>query len=225
MKKSTIINEGIWSRITSWVTDKIGGKLDEKKFADGLADLLLQAYKYNPAAFVYYNPYDITFYPTEGTTGSYAVVKLPDKRKYYVANPKKGISIEIPIYNKLDNVMKYICYLEKNKITPEELKTQMNFKKSQHGKIKQALKTNMNITPAMQENFKLTKSYLKQLIKEVIEETRKDSGKCPEDGCVQKKPNGKWGVISNKTGKFWDADYDTKADAEAGLRAYHVHKG
>lgn len=48
--------------------------------------------------------------------------------------------------------------------------------------------------------------------------------KCPDSGCVQKKPNGKWGVISGKTGKFWDADYDTEEDARAGLRAYFANK-
>lgn len=50
------------------------------------------------------------------------------------------------------------------------------------------------------------------------------SGKCPKSGCIKKKPNGKWGVISNKTGKFWNADYDTKHDAEDGLKAYHVNE-
>jgi hypothetical protein len=48
--------------------------------------------------------------------------------------------------------------------------------------------------------------------------------KCPEDGCIQKKTNGKWGVISGKTGKFWDADYNTEEDAKAGLKAYFVRK-
>lgn len=64
-----------------------------------------------------------------------------------------------------------------------------------------------------------------------IEENKyKDGGKvkgnCPEDGCVQPHPDhkGKWGIVSNKTGKFWNAVYDTKASAEGGLAAYHVHK-
>lgn len=51
-----------------------------------------------------------------------------------------------------------------------------------------------------------------------------EKGKCPEDGCIKKKPNGKWGIISNKTGKFWDADYDSRNDAEAGLAAYFANK-
>lgn len=51
-----------------------------------------------------------------------------------------------------------------------------------------------------------------------------NESKCPKDGCIQRKKNNKWGVISAKTGKFWKADYDTKADAEAGLRAYHVNE-
>jgi len=48
---------------------------------------------------------------------------------------------------------------------------------------------------------------------------------CPESGCIGKKPNGSWGVMSNKTGKWWPANYKTKKDAEDGLKAYHVHKG
>jgi short-subunit dehydrogenase len=39
-------------------------------------------------------------------------------------------------------------------------------------------------------------------------------GECPEDGCIQQKPNGKWGVISNKTGYLGlgteDGLYDDK---------------
>ncbi len=49
--------------------------------------------------------------------------------------------------------------------------------------------------------------------------------KCPESGCVQEKGNGKWGVISGKTGKWWDANYDSKSSAEAGLRAYFANGG
>lgn len=40
---------------------------------------------------------------------------------------------------------------------------------------------------------------------------------------IKKKPNGKWGIISAKTGKFWDANYDSEEDAKAGLAAYHCH--
>jgi hypothetical protein len=48
-------------------------------------------------------------------------------------------------------------------------------------------------------------------------------GKCPKSGCVTKRGN-KWRVISNKTGKLWDAEYDSKADAESGLEAYHANQ-
>lgn len=51
-----------------------------------------------------------------------------------------------------------------------------------------------------------------------------EKSQCPKSGCIQKKENGKWGIISGKTGKWWDAEYDTKSDAEAGLKAYFVHK-
>lgn len=48
-------------------------------------------------------------------------------------------------------------------------------------------------------------------------------GKCPKSGCITKRGS-KWRIISNKTGKLWDAEYDSKADAEAGLDAYHANK-
>jgi len=40
-------------------------------------------------------------------------------------------------------------------------------------------------------------------------------------GCVTQK-DGNWKVISNKTGKLWDSNYSSKADAEAALKAYHA---
>lgn len=51
-----------------------------------------------------------------------------------------------------------------------------------------------------------------------------NESKCPKSGCIKKKPNGKWGIISAKTGKFWKANYDTEADAKDGLKAYHVNE-
>ena len=44
------------------------------------------------------------------------------------------------------------------------------------------------------------------------------------EGIIKEKPNGKWGVISKKTGKFWPADYDTKGSAISGLKAYFANK-
>lgn len=49
------------------------------------------------------------------------------------------------------------------------------------------------------------------------------AGKCPPSGCV-KEVDGKWRVVSNKTGKLWPQTYDTKKDAEDALAAYHVHQ-
>jgi hypothetical protein len=48
-------------------------------------------------------------------------------------------------------------------------------------------------------------------------------GKCPASGCIGKKPNGKYGIISNKTGKWWPQNYESKEKAEAALRAYHAN--
>jgi len=41
--------------------------------------------------------------------------------------------------------------------------------------------------------------------------------------CIEKVGN-KWRVRSGKTGKLWDAEYDSKSDAEAGLRGYFANE-
>jgi hypothetical protein len=50
-----------------------------------------------------------------------------------------------------------------------------------------------------------------------------NGGQCPESGCT-KKVGTKWRVISNKTGKLWDAEYDTEEEAKGALAAYHMRK-
>ena len=39
---------------------------------------------------------------------------------------------------------------------------------------------------------------------------------------IKQKPNGKWGVWSDKHDKFWPADYDTEEMAHKALEAYHA---
>ena len=51
----------------------------------------------------------------------------------------------------------------------------------------------------------------------------KDSGKCPESGCVHK-VSGNWKVMSNSTGKDWPANYTSESKADAGLAAFHANK-
>jgi hypothetical protein len=45
------------------------------------------------------------------------------------------------------------------------------------------------------------------------------------DGVVQKKPNGKWGIISIKSGEWWTADYQSEESAKNALKAYHAREG
>ena len=71
--------------------------------------------------------------------------------------------------------------------------------------------------------MKLTKELLKQIIKEELEialEDKSGKGKCPDTGCITER-DGKWRIISNKTGKLWPQTYDTKKDAKDALDAYH----
>jgi hypothetical protein len=42
-----------------------------------------------------------------------------------------------------------------------------------------------------------------------------------KSGVVQKKPNGKWGIISLKSGEWWNANYLSRESAESALKAYH----
>ena len=51
----------------------------------------------------------------------------------------------------------------------------------------------------------------------------KDSGKCPESGCV-KKVDGKFRVISNKTGALLPGEHDTEEKAKGAIAAMVMHK-
>lgn len=50
--------------------------------------------------------------------------------------------------------------------------------------------------------------------------------KARKEGVVQKKPNGKWGIISFKTNPptWWSAEYDSEESAKKGLSGYFVNK-
>jgi hypothetical protein len=56
-----------------------------------------------------------------------------------------------------------------------------------------------------------------------IDEDKSGKGECPTSGCVVHRGD-KWRVMSNKDGSLWDAEYDTKKDADSGLRAYHASR-
>lgn len=60
--------------------------------------------------------------------------------------------------------------------------------------------------------------------REIVDKETAERGR--KEGVIQKKPNGKWGIISYKTNppEFWDANYDTKESAEKALGAYHANK-
>lgn len=63
--------------------------------------------------------------------------------------------------------------------------------------------------------------------KEVREKVDKETAeKAKKDGVVQKKPNGKWGIISFKTNppEWWTSETDTKEESEKMLSAYHANK-
>lgn len=47
-----------------------------------------------------------------------------------------------------------------------------------------------------------------------------EGDKCGEKGCIRQ-IDGKWRIMSGKTGKYWPQHYDTKEDAENVLKRYH----
>ncbi len=61
--------------------------------------------------------------------------------------------------------------------------------------------------------------------REVVDKETAERGK--KEGVVQKKPNGKWGIISYKTNPptWWSGEgTDTKEESEDMLKAYHANK-
>jgi len=73
------------------------------------------------------------------------------------------------------------------------------------------------------ESIKVTKSQLKLMIREAINEDKSGKGKCPDTGCIKKSGND-WRIISNKTGKLWPQKYKTRKSAESALDAYHASR-
>lgn len=49
-----------------------------------------------------------------------------------------------------------------------------------------------------------------------------DMRKAETDGVVQRRPDGKWGIIAKRKRLWWTAGYDSRESAEAALRAYHA---
>ena len=69
-----------------------------------------------------------------------------------------------------------------------------------------------------------TKNFTKSKEKrEVVDKETAERGK--KEGVIQKKPNGKYGIISYKTNppEWWTIE-GTKEDMEAALKAYHANK-
>ena len=71
--------------------------------------------------------------------------------------------------------------------------------------------------------MRITQKQLIKIIKEELKnmlEDKSGKGKCPDSGCITER-DGKWRIISNKTGELWPQTYDSHKDAKAGLDAYH----
>jgi len=54
--------------------------------------------------------------------------------------------------------------------------------------------------------------------------SKADLEKAEKDGVIQRKPNGKWGIISRQAKEWWNADYETKENAQKSLAAYQSQK-
>lgn len=68
------------------------------------------------------------------------------------------------------------------------------------------------------------KQFSKKDDREIVDKETAERGR--KEGVIQKKPNGKWGIISYKANppRWWSANYDTREDSEKALAAYHSSK-
>jgi len=67
-----------------------------------------------------------------------------------------------------------------------------------------------------------------RMAKQCLETARKlleaaEGDKCGKQGCIRQ-VDGKWRVMSGKTGKLWPAKYPTKQGAEDALDAWHASR-
>ena len=79
----------------------------------------------------------------------------------------------------------------------------------------------------------ITKHQLRKIIQEalcLVIEDKSGKGKCPPDGCVQRRAKG-WVIISNDTGKCWGRSkkkagtctyYTSEEKAKNALKAFHA---
>ena len=61
------------------------------------------------------------------------------------------------------------------------------------------------------------------MIRRVVMRVFKRITEKEEKGVIRKVGN-KWRILKKNRKDYWDAEYDTKADAEAALRAYWANK-
>jgi len=71
--------------------------------------------------------------------------------------------------------------------------------------------------------MRIAEGQLRELIRSILNEDKSGKGKCPDTGCI-KQSDGKWRIISNKTGKLWPQKYKTRKSAEGALDAYHARR-
>jgi hypothetical protein len=67
------------------------------------------------------------------------------------------------------------------------------------------------------------KGYASGIYEDDVSEDKSGKGKCPDNGCITQR-DGKWRIISNKTGKLWPQKYETKEKADNALDAYHASR-
>lgn len=80
----------------------------------------------------------------------------------------------------------------------------------------------VDCSPPMHEG-KSKYHQLRTMILEILGEDKSGKGACPDTGCI-KQSDGKWRIISNKTGKLWPQKYETKEKAKNALGAYHASR-
>lgn len=62
------------------------------------------------------------------------------------------------------------------------------------------------------------------VVKRRLPVSKEDLEKAKNEGVVQKRPDGNWGIIAIDRKLWWQPKYSSKESAEKALAAYHANK-
>jgi hypothetical protein len=155
------------------------------------------------------------------STGKIAEVYSEKQRKWACAqdDPKFDEMCKDTAISKKKKMKEEVTDKEEGKLKKieKELNKASKMHKSQADRIGKIVKeTGLDKAKKNMDMYK-NKNRLTELIKDALKRPVKED---KVKGSNIKKVGDKWRVLSGKTGKMWKQKYDTKEDAEAGLKGY-----